>query len=130
MTLASPLWDELCPEQKDVFTKRANEIRGQDENNPSGGAAAKAGPMDSQGRSLEFIKKRDLEIMLSDQKKIQDVDDFISREMANLEDVSFYVMHANIFAKTELEENPIFVPAEICISKGRLHLIRLSKSLD
>ena len=114
MNLASPLWDELSPEQKDVYTKRAKELRGLDENNPSGG------PMDSHGRSLKDIKKRDEEERLLDQKKIQDVDDFISREAANLEDVSFFVIHTNIFFKSEMGKDAIFVPAEICLSRFSL----------
>ena len=117
MTLASPFWDKLSPAEKDVFNKRAKEV-----NNPGGGgAAATAGPKDSQGRDLQFIQRRDQEKKLLAQKKLQDVDDMMIREAENLEDVSFYVMHANFFAKTELEAGDvIFVPAEISFIKFSL----------
>ena len=54
MTLASPFWDKLSVEEKNVFTQRAKQSRAVDANNPGG----VAGPMDSLGRSLLFDEKK------------------------------------------------------------------------
>ena len=114
MTLASPLWNKLSVEEKDIFTQLAKQSRAKDANNPGG----VAGPMDSLGRSLLSVKRRDEEEMSAAKKKIQVVDDILSREAANLEDSIFYVMHSNIFVKSDMDG--VIVPAEICFSKFSL----------
>ena len=100
MTLASPYWDALSPAERDVYTRRAKKMRGLEVDSSSGGAAASAGPRDSHGRSLQMIQERDREEKLRAEKKMRDVDDLVVQDKnGNLEDKTFFVIHATIFAK-------------------------------
>ena len=98
MTLASPLWDALSPAEKDVYSRRAKQLRGLEVGSSSG--AASAGPRDTHGRSLQMIQERDREEKLRREKKMTDVDELVVQDKnGNLEDKPFFVIHANIFAK-------------------------------
>ena len=95
MTLASPLWDALSPGERKVY-RGAKQGRG----GAGAASAAGAGPLDSHGRPLKDILKRDQEEQLRAEKKKKDVDDLVVQDKnGNLEDKPFFVMHAAIFAK-------------------------------
>ena len=122
MTLVSPHWDALSQDRKEEFTRRAKLMNGTQAQPGVDGVGS--GARDALGRPLKDILDRDQQLKRKAERKIKDVDDLITLNYKedNLENYEFFVLHANIFAKTAPEnaEEIQYIPAEIAISKFSL----------
>ena len=73
--------------------------------------------LDTRGRRLEEVAKRDREIVEEARSKVTSAEEIVTKAERNgtIEETSFFIMHANIFVRTP--EDGFVVPAEIALTK-------------
>ena len=119
--LAGPLWTSLTEAQRRVYVERAKGRRGGggDNNNYLAhcGGGQRVQGLDTRGRRLEEVAKRDREVVEEARSKVASAEEIVTKAERNgtIEETSFFIMHANIFVRTP--EDGFVVPAEIALTK-------------
>ena len=121
--LADPLWTSLTEAQRRVYVERAKGRRGGagggDNNNYLAhcGGGQRVQGLDTRGRRLEEVAKRDREVVEEARSKVASAEEIVTKAERNgtIEETSFFIMHANIFVRTP--EDGFVVPAEIALIK-------------
>jgi len=117
--LADPLWKRLSEEERNSYVLKAKGMKegsspsyaAQEVNNNHGVTNSRG--FDSMGRSLDELRKRDIDAVKSANAKCAAVKEMI--EIDDLENREFVVMHVNIFV--HVPEANVYVPAEIALTR-------------
>jgi len=116
--LADPLWRRLSEEERNSYVLKAKGMKEgssyvvQEVNNNHG--ITNSNGFDSMGRSLDDLRKRDIDAVRTANEKCAAVKEMIEND-DDLENREFVVLHVNIFVYVP-EENA-YVPAEIALTK-------------
>ena len=122
--MADPLWRGLSEEERNSYVLKAKGLKEDSSfaakalevNNNHGVTNSKG--FDSLGRSLDDLRKRDIDAVRTANEKCATVKEMIEND-DDLENRAFVIMHVNIFVHVP-EENA-YVPAEIALTKFSIH---------
>jgi len=122
--LADPLWRGLSEEERNSYVLKAKGLKEDSSfaakalevNNNHGVTNSKG--FDSLGRSLDDLRKRDIDAVRTANEKCATVKEMIEND-DDLENRAFVIMHVNIFV--HVPEKNAYVPAEIALTKFSIH---------